>query len=260
MGANKQIGWSQESILLHGVSKQLERLAGLVAASGGGGGGGGTWGTITGTLSDQTDLQNALNLKAPIASPVFTGSATAPAFIVPGGIPYQYLMADGSVMTKNWMYQTFATITNATALQKMFPTATPNGAFNVVAGKRYFFNVLYILTNLTGTGTISFGWLGTSTTSTVNMLAHASKGAITATTSQLTFPGTFGVNTNIPITTSLAGASGKAIVCGNLNCTVSGTLIPAFASSIAQAAGNVEAFFEIWELGDTTENFRGNFT
>jgi len=32
MGANKQIGWSQESILLHGVSKQLERLAGLIAA------------------------------------------------------------------------------------------------------------------------------------------------------------------------------------------------------------------------------------
>lgn len=32
------------------------------------------WGTITGTLSSQTDLQNALNLKAPIASPVFTGT------------------------------------------------------------------------------------------------------------------------------------------------------------------------------------------
>lgn len=30
---------------------------------GGGGGGGGTWGSITGILSDQTDLQNALNAK-----------------------------------------------------------------------------------------------------------------------------------------------------------------------------------------------------
>src|SRR6185436_8507304 len=29
----------------------------------GGGGGGGTWGLITGTLSNQTDLQNALNAK-----------------------------------------------------------------------------------------------------------------------------------------------------------------------------------------------------
>lgn len=35
--------------------------------------GGGTWGSITGTLSSQTDLQTALNLKAPLASPTFTG-------------------------------------------------------------------------------------------------------------------------------------------------------------------------------------------
>jgi len=62
MTANKQIGWSQEAILLHGVSKQLERLAGLVAASGGG-----TttidWGAITGSITDQADLQAALGLK-----------------------------------------------------------------------------------------------------------------------------------------------------------------------------------------------------
>lgn len=37
-----------------------------------GGGGGGTWGSITGTLSNQTDLQSALDLKAPLISPSFT--------------------------------------------------------------------------------------------------------------------------------------------------------------------------------------------
>lgn len=47
---------------------------------GSGGGGGGTWGSITGTLSSQTDLQNALNLKSNIASPTFTGTVTAPTF------------------------------------------------------------------------------------------------------------------------------------------------------------------------------------
>lgn len=36
------------------------------------------WGDITGTLSDQTDLQAALNLKAPLASPTFTGVPAAP--------------------------------------------------------------------------------------------------------------------------------------------------------------------------------------
>lgn len=36
--------------------------------TGGGGGGGGTWGSITGTLSAQTDLQNALNAKVSLTS------------------------------------------------------------------------------------------------------------------------------------------------------------------------------------------------
>jgi len=43
-----------------------------------GGSGGGTWGSITGTLSNQTDLQAALNLKANLASPTFTGTPAAP--------------------------------------------------------------------------------------------------------------------------------------------------------------------------------------
>jgi hypothetical protein len=51
-----------------------------IAASGGGGGGGGSvdWGDIGGTLSDQTDLQTALNNKQPLASALTTlSSATA---------------------------------------------------------------------------------------------------------------------------------------------------------------------------------------
>lgn len=41
-------------------------------------GGGGTWGSITGTLSNQTDLSSALALKATLASPTFTGTVTMP--------------------------------------------------------------------------------------------------------------------------------------------------------------------------------------
>lgn len=41
-------------------------------------GGGGAWGSITGTLSDQTDLDTALGSKAPLASPAFTGTPTGP--------------------------------------------------------------------------------------------------------------------------------------------------------------------------------------
>ena len=36
------------------------------------------WGDITGTLSSQTDLQNALDLKANLASPTFTGTPSLP--------------------------------------------------------------------------------------------------------------------------------------------------------------------------------------
>lgn len=36
------------------------------------------WGSITGTLADQTDLNSALGLKAPLLSPALTGSPTAP--------------------------------------------------------------------------------------------------------------------------------------------------------------------------------------
>jgi hypothetical protein len=43
-----------------------------------GSGGGGTWGSITGTLSSQTDLAAALAALAPLASPALTGAPAAP--------------------------------------------------------------------------------------------------------------------------------------------------------------------------------------
>lgn len=56
------------------VQAALEELQADIDA----GSGGGTWGSITGTLSDQTDLQSALDAKAPLASPSFTGTVTLP--------------------------------------------------------------------------------------------------------------------------------------------------------------------------------------
>ena len=56
----------------------LARVVVFSSHGGGSGGGGGAWGGITGTLSDQTDLQNALDLKAPLESPTLTGTPAAP--------------------------------------------------------------------------------------------------------------------------------------------------------------------------------------
>lgn len=61
-------------------STRLATTAFVIAQIAASGGSGGTlsWGGITGTLSNQTDLQNALNLKANLASPSFSGTPTAP--------------------------------------------------------------------------------------------------------------------------------------------------------------------------------------
>lgn len=54
----------------------LDILRDLIATKGEGGEG--VWGSITGTLSTQTDLQVALNAKSPTVSPTFTVSAILP--------------------------------------------------------------------------------------------------------------------------------------------------------------------------------------
>lgn len=48
-----------------------------ISNAGGGGGGGGTWGSITGTLSSQTDLQTALDRKASIGRSLIVTDQTA---------------------------------------------------------------------------------------------------------------------------------------------------------------------------------------
>lgn len=59
--------WLPQQLVTRDPASQafLQYLASLERdiAAGGGGGGGGSWGSITGTLAAQTDLQTALNAK-----------------------------------------------------------------------------------------------------------------------------------------------------------------------------------------------------
>lgn len=57
------------------------RINGSTVGPLGSGTGAGTWGSITGTLSAQTDLNTALGDKAPLASPTFTGTVTLPVLV-----------------------------------------------------------------------------------------------------------------------------------------------------------------------------------
>lgn len=83
-------------------------------------GGAAAWGSITGTLSDQTDLQSALNLKANLASPALTGNPTAPTQS-PGNNSTRlattaYVDAGLATVTPSWGSIT-GTLSNQTDLQ-----------------------------------------------------------------------------------------------------------------------------------------------
>jgi len=56
---------------------------------------GATWGAITGTLANQTDLQAALDLKAPLVSPTFTGTIKLKAVSTAGQV-WTAAFADGT--------------------------------------------------------------------------------------------------------------------------------------------------------------------
>ncbi len=79
------------------------------------------WGTITGTLSDQTDLNAALNLKAPLLDPVFTGipfSTTAALGTSTAQIATTSFVATGLALKANLASPSLTGVPTA-------PTATP---------------------------------------------------------------------------------------------------------------------------------------
>lgn len=55
---------SNKDVVFTRVQQALDDIDARLIAGGGGGGGSTTWGGITGTLSNQTDLDNALDSKA----------------------------------------------------------------------------------------------------------------------------------------------------------------------------------------------------
>lgn len=63
---------------------------------------GAAWGTITGTLSNQTDLQSALDLKAPITTPTFITNITTP-------IVYGSAVANGDLILEGTSHATKTT-------------------------------------------------------------------------------------------------------------------------------------------------------
>jgi hypothetical protein len=77
-------------------------------------------------------LTTAINLKANIASPTFTGVVTSPSFVKTGGLVTQYLMANGSTSTMPTLQQ--VTTAGATITNPITITALGEDALTISAG------------------------------------------------------------------------------------------------------------------------------
>ena len=111
----------------------------------GSGGGGGTWGSITGTLSAQTDLQSALDLKSPLAGPTFTGTVTTPAIIVSAETASRVAIIDATKNVKSADTVTYPSLTElalvkgvTSAIQTQFTGKVATTGNETVAGIKTF--------------------------------------------------------------------------------------------------------------------------
>lgn len=99
-----------------------------------GGGGGGSWGSITGTLSSQTDLQNALDAKANLASPALTGNVTITAN---SASPALSIVQDGAgdiVQFKDVTSDTTYSFIDQSGKVNTIASTTANAGFRIPSG------------------------------------------------------------------------------------------------------------------------------
>lgn len=107
-------------------------------------GGSAAWGSITGTLSSQSDLQSALDLKAPINNAAFTGTFAAPAGTVT-------LAMQANVATATVFYRKTAA-TGVPEVQTLATLKTDLGLTGTNSGDQ----TITLTGNVTGSGTGSF--------------------------------------------------------------------------------------------------------
>jgi hypothetical protein len=178
------------------------------------------WGAITGTLSAQIDLQTALDLKAPLASPALTGTPTAPT--ATAGTSTTQLATTAFVTTANNLKANLAspTFTGTPAA----PTATAGTNTTQLATTAFVTNGLSTKANLaspTFTGTVTIP-AGASISGFAPLASPALTGTPTAPTA------TTATNTTQIATTAYVKAQGYATLASP---TFTGTVtIPAGAS------------------------------
>jgi len=169
------------------------------------------------------------------------------------------LQAQISAIKSNYRLRTeFIVSTNhslssSSALQKLF-NSPGNGSYALNTGKKYKFSCNFALSGLSSTsGDFSFGFLGDAAIT----LRYDAISIKSASLGQAEFVSST-VKTATSLVTANINTSGKSRITGIINCNTGGTLIPAVALGVANAA-NVEAnsYFEIEEIGDASSTFNG---
>lgn len=195
------------------------------------------WGGITGTLSAQTDLQNALNLKANSANPTLTGSVTVPATITMGAVTLN--AGAGGTLGSNAF--------NSTTYQTPQTSLAGYGVTNGAAGDTL------IARSTTGTGaivganspTLIAPALGAATATTIN------GNTITSGTGTLTL-GAVTLNAGAGGTLGAAAFATNSLTLGSTSVTL-GSTTTSLAGFVALGTNNVaSAAGTALNLGTTT--------
>ena len=150
-------------------------------------------------------------------------------------------------------------IGTANTLKQLFNVST-NGAVTVPSNSTWVFECQVRLTSLSSTsGDFQFGLLGTATIFKIGYIATASKSPnATPSTDYITSGTTVSAVSLVVANTVQAG---YFFVRGTLTVTTGGTIIPAFALSIAAAAVvNQGSYFLIYPVGSNSVTTVGNWT
>jgi len=202
------------------------------------GGGGGTWGSITGTLADQTDLQTALDGK--MTNPMTTGgdviyggASGAPTRLA-NGTAGQVLQSNGTTLAPSWA--TLAGGGNALTSNPLSQFASTTSA--QLAG---------VISDETGSGALVFGTSPNITTPTgivkgdvglgsVDNTTDAGKPVSTATQTALNLKANLVSPT---FTGTVVLPSGQALIAPALGTPASGVMTNVTGTASGLTAGNV---------------------
>lgn len=119
--------------------------------------GGGTWGSITGTLSSQSDLSTALNSKSPLAG---SSSLTTLGTISAGSIPYSLITSVPGFLLASTAATTYSPIAGSSSLTTLGTIASGAVPYSLLTGAPF---VPTIISN----GLVSYFNFGDSTKTTV---------------------------------------------------------------------------------------------